>query len=169
MVSHPCRPVLPALLFVWLGLAGPARAVFPPPVKDDAKLFSPETLEKANKKIRALYGESRKDVVIETYLTIPADLEKKYKELGKAKFFAEWAAQRVNDLGVNGVYILICKDPAHLQIAVDEQTRKKAFSLADRDKLARKMLEQFRDKKFDAGLLEGIDFIGSTLKANLGK
>src|SRR5206468_11877554 len=50
-----------ALLFVWLGPAGPARAVFPPPVKDDAKFFSAEALDKANKKIRTIYGEYRSE------------------------------------------------------------------------------------------------------------
>ena len=80
-----------------------------------------------------------------------------------------WAEQRAKDLGVNGVYLLICKEPGRVEVFVDEQTRKKAFPLGERDKLVKKMLEQFRDKKFDAGLLEGIDFIGSSLKANLGK
>src|SRR5207245_49014 len=81
----------------------------------------------------------------------PADLEGKFKELGKEKFFAEWARQRIKELGVNGVYVLVCKSPARLEAEVTENTRKKDFTLADRDRLVKKMAERFREKKFDEG------------------
>jgi hypothetical protein len=161
------RWLLPAGLLVgWLGLVGPAAAVFPPPIKDDAKLFSAEAVEKANKKIREIYSTYRKDVVIETYAAIPADLEKKYKEKGKAEFFKEWAEARGKELGLNGVYVLISKNPTYLYTEIDPVTLRKAFTSKDAEKLRKTILTAFKDKKFDAGLAEGLDSVESSLKSN---
>src|SRR2546427_21791 len=44
-----------AVFLAWLLTAGPALAVFPPPIKDDGKFFTREGLEKANKKIKEIY------------------------------------------------------------------------------------------------------------------
>lgn len=152
----------------WLGIIGSAQAVFPPPIKDDGKFFNPETLEKAAKKIRDIYSTYFKDVVIETFAAIPADLEKKYKEEGKS-FFREWAEKRVEELGVNGLYILIVREPGHLQVTENKRTRAKLFTGKDEGKLIEKMLAAFKEKKFDDGLLDGLDFVQSALKANTGK
>jgi hypothetical protein len=170
MMPRPARWLFgPALLAAWLVLAGPARAVYPPPVKDEAKLFSAEALEKANKKVREVYQTYRKDLVIETYPAVPADLEKKFKEKKKAEFFEEWAQARAKELGVNGVYVLICKNPTYLQIEMDPETRKKAFTPRDRERLRAKMIEALREKKFDTGLLEWAEIVEAAYKANIGK
>ena len=146
----------------WLGLvagglllAGPARAVYPPGVKDEGKFFTKEGLEKADKKVREIYAKYRKDVVVETYTAppegkaLPEDREK------RAEFYREWAEKRIKELGVNGVYVLV--------------TRKKAFTQSDRGKAAKKMLAEFKDKKFDAGLMGALESIEASLKANLSK
>jgi hypothetical protein len=156
------------LLFAaaWLGLVGSARAVYPPAIKDDGKFFKPDTLEKANKKIREIYQNYKKDVVIETLPALSADQEKKLKDEGKEKFFAKLAVDRAKELGVNGLYIVFCKKPPHLQVEMDPQTRKQGFTNADRKKLIEKFIARFREEKFDEGLLEGLDFIETTLKSN---
>jgi uncharacterized protein len=146
-------------------LTGVASAVFPPPVKDEGKFFSPEALEKANKKIRQLYTDFGCDVVVETVPAIPADLEAKYKELGRDKFFLEWARKRAGELGVNGVYILVCKSPGRVEVGISGPTGKRRFAGGDRERIVNKMLGPFRDKKFDEGLTAALDFIETTLKA----
>ena len=161
--------LVPALLAGWLGSPGPASAVYPPPLKDDGKFFSAEALDKANKKVREIYAHTGKDLVIETVAAIPEDLKKKYEELGKDKFFLEWARRRAEDLGVKGIYVLMCKSPGRVEAIVDKQTGRKAFTTADRDKLVQKVLARFKEKQFDAGLLEGVDFVASTLKAGGSK
>jgi hypothetical protein len=160
--------VLPAVLFGWLGLVSPAAAVFPPAIKDDAKLFSAEAVEKANKKIREIYSTYKKDVVIETYAAIPADLEKKFKDKGKAEFFKEWAATRGKELGLNGLYILICKEPRYLYMEVDTRS-KKAFKTSDGEKLKKTLFTAFKEKKYDTGLTEALDVVESAFKSNLKK
>ena len=163
------RSLLPALVLCSLVSARPALAVYPPPIKDDGKFFSREALDKADKKIKEIYNRFGKDVVVETFPAIPAALEEKYKELGRKKFFTDWAQARARDLGVNGLYILITKEPSHLQVEVNNKTEIKAFTTDDRDRLVRGLLAKFKEKKFDDGLIEGLDYIEKTMKSNLGK
>jgi uncharacterized membrane protein YgcG len=158
--------LIPALLLAWLLPAGPARAVFPPPIKDDGKFFKPETLEKANKKIREIYEKYRKDVIVETLPSLTADQEKKMKDEGRQKFFAKFALDRSKELGLNGVYIVFSKNPQHYQIHMDPGTQKKAFTASDRAKLAETIVKRFKEGNFDAGLLDGLDVLEAGLKAN---
>jgi hypothetical protein len=158
-----------------LGGPGTAQAVYPPPVKDEAKFFSADALGKANKKVKEIYDKYKKDVVVETFAAVPADLKKKLEDLedkkkakGRAEFFGEWAQARSKELGLNGVYVLVCKEPAFLYIHMDADTRKKAFTAKDRDKLRAKLVEKFKDKEFSAGLTEGLAVVEGALKANLG-
>jgi len=166
MFSRARWLLLPALL-VWLGLAAPARAVFPPPIKDDGKFFSAEAVDKTNKKIKEIYAKFKKDVVIETYAGIPEGkkLPEDPKKVGE--FFAEWAKTRAQELGINGVYVLICKMPTRLRTEVDPETLRRAFTNADDDRLRKRIIAAFREKKFDEGLTGGVEVIEAALKANV--
>jgi uncharacterized membrane protein YgcG len=158
------------LLFAWvffLALAGRAQAVYPPDIADGAKFFKEETLAKANQKIRSIYEKYRVDVVVETFAAVPPEIEKKYKEAESKELFVQWARERAEKLGVHGVYILVCRKPAHLHFHIDPETRKKAITFKDRDRIAGRMLEQFREREFDEGLLAALDQIAATLKNNL--
>jgi hypothetical protein len=160
-------PVLCVLaLAAWLVPAGRVCAVFPPPIKDDGKFFKAETLDKANKKIREIYQNYRKDVIVETIASLTDEQEKKLKEEGRDKFWAKLALDRARALGVNGIYIILSKKPTHLQVHMDPNTQKRAFTAANRKTLLAKIIENFKEEKFDEGLLAGLDVIESTLKAN---
>ena len=152
-----------------LVLAGPARAIYPPGVKDEGKFFTKEGLEKADKKIREIYAKYRKDVVVETYPAAPEGKTVPEEKEKRAKFFREWAETRIRDLGVNGVYVLVNRKPGRVEMAVDGLTRKRAFPAEDRNKAAKKMLAEFKDEKFDAGLMAALESIEASLKANLSK
>jgi uncharacterized membrane protein YgcG len=158
---------LPALaLLAWLLLAGTAGAVFPPPVKDDGKFFTKEGLEKANKKIKDIYQKYKKDVVVETINDLTEEQKKKLKDDKETKFFGSLAHGRITDLGINGIYVVISRSPRFLQIDMDTDTRKKAFTNNDRKAAREKFFAGFRDMKFDAGLLDALDAIETALKAN---
>lgn len=171
MVTTSRRLLIPALLLGWLGLSAEAFAAKSPEIRDEAKLFSSDAVEKANQKIKEIYRDYDKDLFIETVLAIPKNLQDKYKELGKGRFFVDWAEKRAADEGVKGIYVLICKEPAHLQVTVNKLRPATAFTRENGQKLSRIMLEKFAerktDKRFDAGLLAGVDFVQSTLRANL--
>src|SRR5262245_26241829 len=154
-----------ALSIGWLGLARPAAAVYPPPVKDDGKFFTAKGLEKANGKIKDIYTKYKKDVVVETIDALSVDQEKTFKEEGGKKFFPKYGLKRINDLGVNGVYVVISKKPRWAQLEMDSDTRKTVFSNAERDKAYKKLVEQFKNAEFDQGLSDMLDSIEASLKA----
>src|SRR5208283_4112714 len=109
-----------------LALARPAAALTPE-VHDNAGFFSADALHKADAIIKEIKQDYKEDLLIETYKTIPPEKQEAFKSEGKEKFFQQWALERARAAGITGVYILICKDPGHLQIEVGNNTRKRAF------------------------------------------
>lgn len=158
-----------AALLGWLTLAGPAVALTPE-VKDSASLFMPETVRQANALITEIKQQHKKDLLIETFAQVPEGTEGKAVSTdGKISppFFRDWAAQRAREAGVNGIYVLVCQEPSFLQIAVGNDTRTKAFPDADRQRLSKLLLDRFKQKEFDGGLLEAVRLVQSTLQTNL--
>jgi uncharacterized membrane protein YgcG len=154
-----------ALAIGWLVVVHQARAIYPPPVKDGGKFFSAKALEKANAKIKDLYKKYTKDVVVETLDALSADEAKKAKE-DKEKFWENYARKRIDDLGVNGVYIVISKDPRHIRVERDPKTPQGVFKDADAKTAFNKFLARFKEKEFDEGLLDALDAIEAAMKAN---
>jgi uncharacterized membrane protein YgcG len=165
----PQRIVIGLLaLMLGLVLAGSAQAVYPPPLKDDGKFFSKDTIDKANKKIRELYEKYKKDVLVETLMTLSVDQEKALKEEGTEKFFSKLALARAREVGLNGVLILLSKKPSYLRIHMDPDTQKSAFTTQNRKVVVNKMVARFKEDNFDEGLLEGLNAIEAALKSNSG-
>lgn len=126
---------LPALMIGWPVTGNLVRA----DVTDKGEYFSAEAVARANKRIEKAKDRTRKELVIETFKAIPEDRKKDYDEKKKASFFDRWARDRSESMKVNGVYLLLCKEPGRFQIEVGEDTRKRAFTTADREKLVRDM------------------------------
>lgn len=177
------RHLLPTALVSGLLLAvGTAAAALVAEIKDDGGFFSPAAIAKANEVIKEIHRDFKKDLLIETFKTVPADRAEEVKKMDKAelnKFFQAWALQRARAAQVNGVYILISKEPPHLQVEVGNETQQKAFTLANRDELARRVIAKFKQaaevkddeakrKFYDEGLLEGVNYVYSTMKSNIG-
>jgi uncharacterized membrane protein YgcG len=136
-------------------------------VKDEGGFFKPEAISKANKLIRDIKNQHKKDLVIETYKGVSEKRKDDLEKLGKARFFEEWARNRARALEVNGIYILICKEPPHLQVEIGNETQKKAFTLRDRDRLIELLVGRLKEKEYDEGLLETVEFVNKTLGNNL--
>src|SRR5579884_3425175 len=163
--------LLPLLLAGWLCGAGTASAE----VRDDGKFFKADTVAKVNKEIQDIHDRYKKDVVVETYksykdIDVPETSKESVKLETKEernKAFNEWALERARKLKVNGIYILICREPSHLQVEVGKNTLTKEFTAADRHKLDEILLNKSRDKKFDEGLEDGVDFIRTAMRHNV--
>ena len=97
---------------------------------------------------------------------LATEQDKKMAEENKTTFFARMARDKSMNQGLNGVYIMILRKPQHLQVHMDPETQKNSFSVANRKQLIGKISDQFREGSFDAGLLEGLDYIEMTLKSN---
>ncbi|HBI43766.1 MAG TPA: hypothetical protein DDY78_13075 [Planctomycetales bacterium] len=170
--SRPCdggqntmRINIPLSVMTAALLACPGLAqALPPGVRDEAGFFKPETITAANKIISEIKQEDKKDVLIETFLHIPKDKEKDAANAGtNAAFFKAWAFQRVREEQLNGVYVLVCKEPSYLQVDTGVQTGKQ-FSAENGDHLDKLLLASFKNKKYDDGLLEGVRYVQSALK-----
>lgn len=137
-----------ALLFV-----GTALAVAPE-IRDEGKFFSAETLKKADEHIREIYRKHGQDVLIETYKTVPGEDVEKLKALdnrGRREFFLKFAKGRATERVVNGVYVLIVREPRFLLVGITGRGER-AFSREFRDKAEEGMIAEFAKGRFDDGL-----------------
>jgi hypothetical protein len=157
--------LVPAVLAGWFTAAGPAPAATPT-VNDEAGLFSADAVRKADQTIAKIQRDYGTGLVIDTVPRIPANLEGKFKQLGKEEFFREWAESKAKRERDKGIFILICKSPGRVEALVDEETRVKNFTYRDRDAMVKKMLSRFSEKKWDEGLLDAVNFVDTTLRSN---
>src|SRR5579871_1932118 len=108
LLRWTCIPTL--LLFGLLGSS--ALAAIVAEVRDEAGFFSADAVRRANEVIDDIHRDFKKDLLIETFKTVPADKAEEFKKLdkaGHAKFYNDWALQRARTAKVNGVYVLIVK------------------------------------------------------------
>jgi uncharacterized protein len=163
-MSVPSRLLVALILAGLLAAAAPAAAV-PPRVNDEAKFFSDEAIDNANRVISQIDRQYHRGLLIETVAAVPQDLQAQLDESGKEKFFEKWAAERVEKAELKGIYVLICKNPSHIQVAIDKATRQKAFTHDDRSQMLRKVLPLMKEKKYDDALSTMVDFVRSTLNS----
>jgi uncharacterized membrane protein YgcG len=67
---------------------------------------------------------------------------------------------------VIGIYVLITKEPGHIQVEVGHETQKAAFTSKDRDRLRDILIDGFQKKEYDRGLLDAVQFVEKTLDEN---
>src|SRR5437879_3992529 len=96
-------------LVVWLVTVALAEAA-PPEVKDDAGFFSAAAVSQANNGIRAIKQAYKKDLHVETFAAVPANLSEQLKK-NKNKTFADWAQSQATKNKIDGIYVLVCKKP----------------------------------------------------------
>src|SRR5262249_335014 len=155
-----------------LAVSGIAYAALVSEVKDDGGFFSADAIKKANREIKDIKDQTKHDLVMETYKEIAADKKASFEKVAndrdkRGHFFEEWARERARALEVNGVYIVVFRNPSHLEIQIGTETRKKAFTLNNRRKLRDLLVDKFKEKKYDEGLLEALAYVHDTMKANL--
>src|SRR5262249_55728361 len=100
--------------------------------------------------------------------TVPADQAEKVKTMTdeeRAQFFLKWAEERAHQAVVDGVYILICKEPARLEILVTQKARAQ-FGRESYQKLREQMLTDFRNRRYDDGLLAAVKLVRERLAPN---
>ncbi|MFQ3650570.1 MAG: TPM domain-containing protein, partial [Gemmataceae bacterium] len=133
-------------------------------IRDEAKLFSPEGVKKAQEKIDDLKKKHKSELFIETFAKAE-DLEAAKKENpDRAKYFQKWASERYKELKVEGVYVLVCKEPNYIQVVNGKMMESKGFDNAKRNELVKLMQGKFKEKEFDAGLMAVVNEVGKTLQ-----
>jgi len=137
-------------------------------VWDEAHFLKPQSVSQIDQVLADIHGRFGKDLMIETFPSIPDDLKQRYQEQGKEKFYEGWTRSEAFQLGVNGVMVLVTGDPPHLQVEVGLETRQKAFTLDDRNELVDILVKAFEKKDFDGGMLQAAEFVRDRTARNLG-
>jgi V8-like Glu-specific endopeptidase len=131
-----------------------APRVGPPVSTDAAKLFSEPVWKQLGTTVAALHKEKKTDLAVETVLTPPGQTVEAVRKMSgteRLSYFREVAIARMKGLQIDGVYVLICKDPGFVYIEVTSEA-KAAFPEDFRKTLQDAILAQFKEKKFDDGL-----------------
>lgn len=164
------RLLLPSLAcLLLLGTAG-ARAGGAG-IQDDGAFFSEFAKVNASGTIKDVASRLHKDIAVQTLAAVPEDMKATVLHSSKSatnRGFSQWAEQMAHAKGVNGVFILLVKQPAHLQVVVGTDTQTQAFTLLDRTALVERMIGQLRQKKNDEALIDAVNFIAATMQSHLG-
>ena len=171
MYSGPHPLWLTAILAAFLLATPPAWAAVPE-VRDQTRLFRPETVEQADAILQDIKRVHNQELAIETYSSIPADRQAAWQAESndpekRTLFFAEWGRERFRALNVNGIYMLITKDPDHLQIEVGNVTVGRAFTMENRDRVDKIMVPRLERKDYDDALLAGVEYVRRAMNENL--
>ncbi len=170
MGSLITRPLLPAFLLGWIALATPVRA----DVIDKGEFFSADAVKKANQRIDEVKRKHKKDLVIETYKDVPEDIRDEYKKEKEKKdrnekhgiqtLFTRWGQTRFKR--IDGVYIFLIKEASWVQVLVGDDTKKRAFTEDERDRLGHRLMILLKEKDNDKALEEAVDRVTSAYEAH---
>ena len=138
-------------------------------VLDNGGFFSEQAKSDATKAIVDAERTLHKGVLIETFREIPADVKAGVDVNDKAALshlYEQWAIKQAKQHTVNGVYLLLVKEPAHLQPYIGGDTQRLAFTVKDRDMLVPMMLLKLRAHQNDDALRDGVNFVVATMKSH---
>ena len=139
-------------------------------VRDGAGFFSDNATRRAEVAIAELQRTAKKEMLVETLARIPADLAQGLDLRDKSamnRFFEKWSVDKAREHKVDGIYVLITREPSHLQVVVGNETQRKLFTQNDRQTLVDTMLGQLRAKRPDDALLDGVGFVGKTVGSRI--
>jgi hypothetical protein len=144
------------------GLCLMAWTVSAAEIRDDAKLFSPDVVATAREKLSAAETAAKHGVTIETYATLPqgkaGDVEK-MSASEKARFYSDLLKQRAKQAHAEGIFVLITKDPGHVEVGVSGKLQSAGYTAASKKQLVDTFLTAFRQKEFDRGLTGAVSQI----------
>ena len=147
--------------------SSPARAQ----VNDTAGILSPQGKSDVESRIDRVRQRTGKTVVVETYPQIPADQRAAFDAgANKAKFYDDWIQQRGLATKAD-VLLLINMSPGHAEIGESTAVRGAGlFTVADRRRaLDDVLVPALKAKKYDQGVAQTVDVIGSSLENNARK
>jgi hypothetical protein len=128
---------------------------------DAAKFFGAEAWKQVQPAADRLFKEKDVDLLIEVVATPPKSTPEKVGAMSaqdRGKFFTEYAQGRVKDEKINGVYVLICKNPRYLQVEIAGPAAA-TFPSSMGSQLLKTFMDAAADRKLDAGLTEALRMV----------
>ncbi len=161
------------LLAAGLSLALPGRvaaATQPGGVQDGAGLFSAEVVRRADQEIQEISRLYHKNLRVETFRS-PSALKTWILGLKKpesrSRFYEDWARELARKAGPDSLVILVCREPAPLQVevAAGRHLNAKALPAEDRNRIRDALLAGLNGGDNDQALLTAVHRVRETLKA----
>lgn len=154
-----------------LGPIAAAPAPVPNAVRDYANLFSTAGRARATEGIKTISEKFKVPVTVETFAVPPVAVKTaidKDKGAGRDKAIADWLRDRQQASKVDGIHLLLCKDPKLIRLGIGPQTEKKAFTPDDRDKVVKVIVEKFKADQFDKGIEDALALMSARVASNIG-
>jgi hypothetical protein len=153
---------LPCLAVVWL-LHPTAAQAGSRGVRDGAGLFATgSVIEEVDRQIEDIHQQFGVEVLVETVAATPAERAVELKQLKADKFFPLWAEERALAARVDGVYVLVCAAPRHVEVYLSDSADK-TFDKRVRAGI-RKALEHALPRQGPEGLREAVAIIRERLE-----
>ena len=170
-------------------LAGPALAATIPAklvVEDNAKMFSPDAIDKAKKLIAENKGQVEREVHLETYEKLSDAEQKRFDEAKgdddrRAAFWRDWTKGKAS--GEKGMVIAINRSPGHVSV-ITSDTMGEVLHAGKTDEVEKRLAEQAagsrqgprgeaepateEQKLRDEGLISAMDYAGKHIPASFG-
>jgi hypothetical protein len=146
--------------------AAPAASVL---VDDKAKLFKSDIVSQARSKILHIKDLYAFSIFVETLAELPEkDLKKISTAPNAGRAFQEWAEGRARQAMVDGLYIVLSKDPKHPNsaVVVSPESQKEFFTPRDADNLRKQFASAHFTQQPNQVLLEALDSVNNTLHDN---
>lgn len=139
-------------------------------ILDNGAFFSDSAKAEASRQLLDVGLRFKKEVVIETFKGVPDEVSKGVNLQDRAavnRMFEQWTLRQARQQRVNGIYILLSKEPSHLQVIIGDDTQHTLFTPKDRTVLVDVMLARLRTKQNDEALLQGVNVIASSMKSHV--
>jgi hypothetical protein len=137
-------------------------------VVDSGEFFSEKAESDAARVIAETARTLHRDIAVETFHEIPANLKARLNSQDKAgrdQFFEDWALKQAKRKGVNGVFLLLVREPTHFHAVMGSETQKHAFTPEDCDALLKRTLPKLQKQRYDELLRDSVHFIATRMKS----
>jgi hypothetical protein len=166
------RPVLlPLLSAALLGLSAAgvrAEETPAPDVKDEAGLFTPDAVKKAEHGIAEIRTNYHIDLSVDTVRALPPSDHKWlyfWDRRQRNRFLENWARERARAAGVDGVFIQICTRPRDVRVVVWPPESGQKFTEADCERVRSFLVRRLQTGSPDEALLATVAKVSDLLEA----
>ncbi len=131
-------------------------------IRDDAGIFGADTVAAAKEKLNAAQAKAHHGVTIETYATLPSGKAKAVEAMSsseRSQFYSDWLKQRAKQAHAEGLFVLITKEPGHVEVGVSGKLQAAGYTTANKKAVVDAFLTAFREKEFDRGLSNAVEHI----------
>jgi len=134
-------------------------------VSDGAGFFSADTIVKADRAIHDLELKTGHQIRIETFATVPngdAESVAKMSKDDRDTFFSKWEHEREEKTKSRGLYLLICKSPAHVQLWAGNPLQQAGFGAKQARSIRESLVADLKTHHYDKALEDTVAQIATT-------